>query len=471
MYKIPDQYYFRIHHVRPRFKNNIENVLIFVAEEIQRLGTDTCKEFSNRLNDSIRRFPGNINSTDKTINNWRTEISSLFGFYIEDKENNITRSSQRSIDLAMNQDLVQFFKIFLYFFQYPGGHIKPKEICRYIENGIKLKPAKKILEVLSKSNEVTGRKIGISKAEVTHLLFNDLRVSSGIEDINETVSRFLESKEKKFEYDWTGDVIRYAGDILDYMEIANLLKSYNGLFYINSLEENTINFFIENHVWFSEYDQMISSKSSDLDSVKESQISWFEYVNQAVEEDFFMTDVLALIADDQEQYENMQSSYSELMERVDAKEVRSKEIGDLGESLAYGHECQRISIGGREDLLHLIKIIPTSFAVGYDLQSVELDERKRYIEVKTTISSKNISFHRFHLTPNEWNTAKTLSDRYFVYRLYISKESKKLYILQDPDNLYKENKIDMMLNRQMGMEITFEPQVSGEYQELLSWSR
>jgi len=29
----------------------------------------------------------------------------------------------------------------------------------------------------------------------------------------------------------------------------------------------------------------------------------------------------------------------------------------------------------------------------------------------------------------------------------------------------------MMLNRQMGMEITFEPQVSGEYQELLSWSR
>jgi hypothetical protein len=315
------------------------------------------------------------------------------------------------------------------------------------------------------------KKIGISKAEATHLLFNDLRVSTGNENISSTVERFLELKEKNLVYDWTGDVIRYAGDILDYMEIANLLKSYNGSFYLNSLEENTINFFLENSVWFPEYDKMIESRKSDLKSIKKSQISWFNFVNQIVEENFFMTDILALISDDQEQYVNMQNSYSELLERVDSKEVKSKEIGDLGESLAFGHECKRILLGGREDLIHLIKLIPTSFAVGYDLQSVELDERKRYIEVKTTISNKSISFHRFHLTPNEWNTAKSLSERYFVYRLYISKESKKLYILQDPDSLYKENKIDMMLNRQMGMEITFNPEISGEYQELLSWDK
>ena len=27
MYKVPDEYYFRIHHVRPRFKDDVENVL------------------------------------------------------------------------------------------------------------------------------------------------------------------------------------------------------------------------------------------------------------------------------------------------------------------------------------------------------------------------------------------------------------------------------------------------------------
>ena len=37
-YKIPDEYYFRIHHVRPRFKGDIENVLIYMAEEISRIG-------------------------------------------------------------------------------------------------------------------------------------------------------------------------------------------------------------------------------------------------------------------------------------------------------------------------------------------------------------------------------------------------------------------------------------------------
>ena len=469
MYKVPEKYYFRIHHVRPRFKNNIENVLIFVAEEIQRLGEQSCADFKESLNTAIRRFPGNFNIVEKTINNWRTEISSLFGFYIENKDVDITKASQRAIDLAENQDLVQFFKLFLYYFQYPGGHIKSHEIQKYIENGIKFKPACKILDLLAKSKEISGKNIGISKAEATHLLFNDLRVTTDFESIEVTAKRFLYNKECKTEYDWTGDVIRYAGDILDYMGIANLLKSYNGQFYLNNLEQNTIDFFINNQKWFTNYDQMISTRTANLSDIKDAQVPWFEFINQIVDENFFMTDILALISEDEEQYHNIQHSYAELLSRVESKDLRTKEIGDLGESLAFGHECKRISIGGREDLLHLIKLIPTSFAVGYDLQSVELDQRKRYIEVKTTISSKNISFHRFHLTPNEWNTAKSLSDRYFVYRLYISKEAKKLYILQDPDKLYKDSKIDMMLNSKMGMEITFDPAVSGQFQELLSW--
>ena len=37
-YKVPEEYFFRLHHVRPRFKGDIENVLIYVAEEISRVG-------------------------------------------------------------------------------------------------------------------------------------------------------------------------------------------------------------------------------------------------------------------------------------------------------------------------------------------------------------------------------------------------------------------------------------------------
>ena len=101
------------------------------------------------------------------------------------------------------------------------------------------------------------------------------------------------------------------------------------------------------------------------------------------------------------------------------------------------------------------------------IQSVELDGRKRYIEVKSTISSKPLHFNKIHLTPNEWGTAQSVHDRYFVYRLMISKSEKKLYILQDPVRLYKNDLIDMSIKD--GAEITFYPQKSGNYEELLAW--
>ena len=72
MYKIPDEYYIRLHHCRPRFKGDIENVLIYMAEEISKLPELPCGEYENKINQAIRCFPGNINKTLKTINNWRT---------------------------------------------------------------------------------------------------------------------------------------------------------------------------------------------------------------------------------------------------------------------------------------------------------------------------------------------------------------------------------------------------------------
>jgi hypothetical protein len=79
-YEMPNQYYFRIHHVRPRFKNDIENVLIYVASEIAKIPELPKEDFCTKLETSIRLFPGNGSVARKTISNWRTEISALFGF-------------------------------------------------------------------------------------------------------------------------------------------------------------------------------------------------------------------------------------------------------------------------------------------------------------------------------------------------------------------------------------------------------
>ena len=86
IYHTPDEYNFRLHHCRPRFKGNVENVLIFMASEITKIGSCPADEFNAKLNDAIRCFPGNATLVRKTVNNWRTEISSLFGLFYEDDD-------------------------------------------------------------------------------------------------------------------------------------------------------------------------------------------------------------------------------------------------------------------------------------------------------------------------------------------------------------------------------------------------
>ncbi len=482
-YKVPEEYFFRVHHVRPRFKGDIENVLIYVAEEISRVGEKEVDKFVEEVNAALFRYPGNAHRELKTINNWRTEISALFGFI--EHTDTTDKPGRRAIELARSGDLVECFKMFLYNFQYPGAHIKPNRVLEQIEEGIHFKPAQYILKLLRYANRDGGNSIGITKFEVCHCVFNDLRVTRDCEGVEKTWERIFQNRKNGFTYDQTGDVIRYAGDIIDYMEIANLLKTYDSrTYYLNTLEEESIVKFCESNEWFSEYDKMIRQKSGSMEEVKACVSGWFSYVNRDMEDTDFSTDILAYIASDEEELKQLKENaanvetggLADLIQRDDILEKRiikyfdqltTKDIGDIGENLVHGHECMRIKLGGREDLLHLIKRIPTQFAVGYDISSVELDERKRYIEVKTTISSKPLHFNRIHLTKNEWNTASSTHDRYYVYRLMLSKNERKLFLLQDPVGLYKKDKINMIPSD--GAEITFDPKKVGEFEELLTW--
>lgn len=484
-YIIPSKYYFRIHHVRPRFKGDIENVLIYMAEELSAIGRQEEKEFINIMNEALYKYPGNAHRKIKTINNWRTEISALFGFV--QKDYGYVFAGRRAKELAKKQDLVEFFKVFLYNFQYPGAHIKPQAILEQIEYGVNFKPAQYILRLLRYANRKGGNSEGITKAEACHCIFNDLRVTRDNENVELTWARVEKNRIENAEYDTDGEVTRYAGDILDYMEIANLLKSYDGrTYYLNSLEEEAIVKFVESKEWFSGYDSMIESQRGTLEQINSCSNDWFEYVNRDIKETDFSTDILTYIASNEEELkelkENQTVNESELLEdlierdsiikkRIDYQydNFSTKDIGDIGENLVHAHECMRIKLAGREDLIHLIKKIPTQFAVGYDISSIELDEQKRFIEVKTTISSKPLHFNRVHLTKNEWNTANSTHDRYYIYRLMISKKEKKLFLLQDPVGLYKRDLIDMVPGD--GAEITFDPSKVGRFEELLTWKK
>jgi hypothetical protein len=469
MYTITKEYFQRIHHSRPRFKNNQEEVLIYMATEISKLKPMKKIEFKNSVNNAIKLFPGNSNKAKKTIDNWRTEISSFFGLIQQNEDGTESLPSIMAKKLAEEQDLIQFYKYFLYYFQYPGGHLKSQENKKLIEKGVFFKPAQYILKLLEKSEEITKSRFYLTKAEATHCIFNDLRVTRDNRNVEEVIKLIEDNRISKIEYDWSGDVIRYAGDILDYMCIANLLITYDGQkFYINNAEKETITSFINKETRCDIYDSFYGKY--DIKTIELTKLDniWFNYVNTDLHTDLFKTDLYKYIGVPESTYKTLvQNAINEFHEKIENKEkVKTKDIGDFGEGLILGHEKMRIKNGEREDLLHLIQKIPTQFAVGYDIASVELNEMKRYIEVKTTVSSKKFNFFNFHLTPNEWNVASTLKDSYYVYRLAITKNSTELHMIQNPVGLYKKDLIEM--SPRDGADIKFNDDISKKV-ELLVW--
>jgi hypothetical protein len=456
MYKIPNNYYFRLHHIRPRFKNNIENVLLYIATEICLIGEKSEDEFAEELNKSIRCFPGNSLFKIKTINNWRTEISALFGL-IEYTEKGKCKQSRLAENLYRRQDLIEFFRFFAYKFQYPGGHLKPSSTLKMINNGVRFKPAKYLLELLFKATESKGR-FGLSKAEATHCIFNDLRVIRGYKNVEEVIDLIDTNRKKNIEYDSMGDVIRYAGDILDYLVLADILDLRpNGKYYLKSYELEVVNSIINSNEYFTGYDNLYGKVKLSLADVKKTQVSWYEYVNEGINAKIFKGDISNLIISKEVEsdFDPVNNFLQDILTKLNDKtSVSTKEIGDLGEAILIHHEKCRLTLLDRKDLVRKVKKIPEAFAVGYDIHSFEgTGGNKRYIEVKTSTSKNKITVNRFHMTANEWESAETLKEAYFIYRLKISQNSLDLFLIKDPVGQYKSNNLSMTPRN--GVDISF----------------
>ncbi len=117
----------------------------------------------------------------------------------------------------------------------------------------------------------------------------------------------------------------------------------------------------------------------EISAVEET---WFSFVNQFDGIEAFAPHL------DQSEQENISALIQEYYSRMTGdRKVPTKIIGDYGESLILAHEYLRTK--DKSNRQHLINKIPTPLGVGYDIQSVELEKKKRYIEVKTTKSRKS----------------------------------------------------------------------------------
>ncbi len=487
-YQIPEKYWYRIHFVRPRFKSNIENVLLYMANECCRIPKCPCEEYNRRFYNAIRMFPGNIDATNKTLHNWRTEIPALFGFYKEDKKADITETSKMAIFLHENQDLTQFLRLFLYSFQFPGGHLKPQDLKDIIQQNIKFKPAKTIIKVLMAGNNILSsqnipKEMSITAEEATYCIFNDIRVTSGSVSAETIAETILNNRKSKIKYynpkdskvlsltgkaRSKGDITRYAGDILDYMEIANLLEKRYGYFYLKGNESAALNLFVEDTTWFNGYDSFYGKNNFETSELAQIEPSWFDYVNDSMKPQLFKTSIPIILEESNEINVILDDRIKSV---VYSTEKTTKDIGTLGEAIICSHEKMRLKINGYEDFVRLVQIVDSpSYHPGFDIDSFEADgsEDHRYIEVKTTISKQKVQMYGFHMSTNEWRVANTIKEHYCIYRLMLSEHDKTLFILRNPVGLYKTDKIEAVPRD--GMDITFS---SEDFQpsELLSWEK
>ena len=103
LYEVPEEYFFSLHQCRPRFKNDLENVLGYVAFSIVGIGEKQKQQFKIELDKELKSFKDNTLKKYKTIANWRTEISALFNLYYE--EDDFIFPTQLAVDLANDLNL------------------------------------------------------------------------------------------------------------------------------------------------------------------------------------------------------------------------------------------------------------------------------------------------------------------------------------------------------------------------------
>jgi hypothetical protein len=458
VYRVPEKHFFRLHHPRPRFKNHTEEVLNFVALSISDLGEIETSSFNAQLDKAIRLFPGNSGKTPKTIANWRTEISTLFSMMRS--EGGFTSPTRTAKRLSENQDLIEFFRHFLLTFQYPGGHVKSHEAAEMIRNGVRFHPTSFIIDVLLAGQEITqgNNSYGISAAEATHLIFNDLRVTAHhVLSSKAIASSILDNRKRRIQYDRAGDIIRYAKDVLDYMVNADLL-SYRPATDTYALKPASISAAValrNSAELFEGYDHLYRALPTAPD-VASCQLEWVDFVNRNRSIAGFEDDISEILAFESDDSTNVVDAL--FLEGIKkALAGNANDIGRIGEALAIAHEQNRLRSIGRADLVDRVKKIPESFAVGYDIKSFEgripdSVESPLYVEVKTTRSRSKNLLMSFKMTPNEWVVCER-NTAYCIYRILLTPEGPSLFVIRDPHRHYVEGRLAM--TPRDGAEVTY----------------
>ena len=114
-------------------------------------------------------------------------------------------------------------------------------------------------------------------------------------------------------------------------------------------------------------------------------------------------------------------------------------IGLRGELLVLNCEKERLLAAEKPDLAELVEhvSITRGDGLGYDILSFGVDGTRRYVEVKTTVGSKDAPFY---LTRNELEFSASVPANYYLHRVFDLNRKPQFYVLAG--NLHKLLKLD-----------------------------
>ncbi|MDH5924646.1 DUF3883 domain-containing protein, partial [Vibrio splendidus] len=239
--------------------------------------------------------------------------------------------------------------------------------------------------------------------------------------------------------------------------LANVVEKKSSKYFLNEIEADFIEYACKENGNFDEFEPFYNKKFTvgQLNSIKNS---WFDYVN-ALDFSKSATSVGKFI-----QTKVEDEVVSIILADGTTDKMTTKEIGDLGESLVISHEKNKLESLGLGHNKHLVQFIPTHLGAGYDVKSMDEMDNQIFIEVKTTLSNHPLTQSRISLTKNEWNAAYTNKDNYYIYRLIITNETRKLLVMNNPVGLVQQEKIK--LSAPKGVELIFKPDMLKEVELL-----
>ncbi|MEK7142154.1 MAG: hypothetical protein AAB818_01050 [Patescibacteria group bacterium] len=248
MYQTPDEYFIRHAFPRGRMLRQIEDDLTIFVQFISSLSHNKKEDFEKKFDTQYSALHA---LSEKTIKNHRTEMISLFGLTIETEDDFVEASARTSL-LVDSQNFQLFFKTFCNRFQFPNCINKSQETTKQLESGVKFKPASFILQMLKEADSKYGNNFKINGAEISNLIFNDVRVTTGKISPVQLLESLVSLREQKIQFNGDSNHTQHGREFLGYMFLAGLLDSDDDCrtFFLNHKELPAIDYVVTSNLFF-----------------------------------------------------------------------------------------------------------------------------------------------------------------------------------------------------------------------------